>query len=352
MSPVRGPAAPQAPPVVIHLFPGQGDFSVTPLVRAVRDHPLVRSAVAEVFAPIDEVSGEYGIPELGPALLSGSPPSGRDLAAAATGTAQVAMFGASLAAHRALCAVGAAPHRMLAVSFGEIAALTAAGAFGIAGGTHITCRLARVLAGCHGALTLLAASEAAAERLVTAAGARRVAVACVNSPGETVVCGPVRDLHRVERHAAERGIAATRLRLPFMAHHPSLTRQAEEFRAAIGTVPARQAHTPVHSAVHGGPYAKGCDVRRGMADCLVRPARLPDVLAAAAAPPPALLLETGTGQALTRSARRTLAGRPGTAALSTLADPGFPWERPRELRAACRDTAGGPREPVTEGATT
>lgn len=346
MSAVPGPAG---PPLVIHLFPGQGDFAVTPLVRAVREHSVVRAAVAGVFARIDGASAEYGIPALEPALLGGSPPSGRELAAAATGTAQVAMFGASLAIHRALCAIGAAPQRIVAVSFGEIAALTAAGVFDIAGGTHLTCRLARVLARCPGGLTLLGAGEFDAERLIAAAGAPGVAVACVNSPGETVVSGPVRSLRRLEEYAAGHGVPASRLRLPFMSHHPSLADQAEEFAAEIRTVPARQAHTPVHSAVRGGVYAKGDDVRRGMADCLVRPARLPDVLAAAADPPPALVIEAGTGQALTRNARRVLASRPGATAVSPLADPGFPWERPRELRAARPDTAG-PRRTTSEGA--
>ncbi|NSC19882.1 acyltransferase domain-containing protein [Streptomyces albus subsp. chlorinus] len=317
---------------VVHLFPGQGDFAVSPLAGAARAHPVVRVAVADVFAQVDEVSAAYGIPALGPALLGGTPPSGRELAAGPVGTPQVALFGASLAIHRALCAIGAAPRRMVAVSFGEIAALTAAGVFGVPDGTHIACRLSRFLSRCRGGMTVLAAGAGEAEQLIGHAATRRVAVACVNDPGETVLSGPVQELDRLEERAADHGVDAVRLRLPFSSHHPSLTAEAEGFAAAIRTLPAQPAHTPVHSAVHGGPYGRGDDVYAGLAACLTHPARLPGVLGRAAAPGPTLLLEAGTGQALTRNARRILAGQ-GSAftAHSPLQEPDFPWERPHRL---------------------
>ncbi|MGD3111150.1 acyltransferase domain-containing protein [Streptomyces sp. YGL11-2] len=328
-----------ARPLVVHLFPGQGDFAVSPLVRAVRAHPVVRTAVAEVFEQVDEASGAYGIPALGPALLGAAPPSGRDLAEAAVGTPQAALFGASLAVHRALCAVGAAPDRLVAVSFGEIPALTAAGVFDIADGTRIACRLARILSGCSGGMTLLGVGEAAAARLIATAGTAEVAVACVNDPGETVVSGPLDELIRVEKQAAAQDVEAARLRLPFLTHHPSLTAPAQAFHDAIGALRARPGHTPLYSAVHGGAYGKGDDVFRGLADCVIHPVRLPHVLSQAAAPPPALLLEAGTGQALTRNARRFLTDRQ-CAAYSPLSDPGFPWERPHLLHPAA-----GPGQP-------
>ncbi|MFE0764471.1 acyltransferase domain-containing protein [Streptomyces smyrnaeus] len=335
MPPAHDRPAPPAPcqpsPDIVHLFPGQGDFAVSPLVTAARAHSVVRAAVREVFARVDEASGEYGIPALGPALLGDTPPNGRKLAAGPVGTPQVALFGAAMAIHRALCAVGAAPRRIVAVSFGEIAALTAAGVFDLADGTRIACRLSRCLSRCPGGMTLLAVGAGEAEKLIDASASPRVAVACVNDPDETVLSGPTHELSQVERCAEEHGVAAVRLRLPFTSHHPSLTARAEEFEAAIRTLPARPGHTPVHSAVHGGPYGRDDDVHRGLAACLPCPARLPDVLRQAAAPGPTLLLECGTGQALTHNAERVLAHRNGVTARSPLTDPDFPWERPHRL---------------------
>ncbi len=301
-------------------------------MRAARAHPVVRAALADVFSQVDAVSAAYGIPALGPALLGDTPPSGRELAAGPVGTPQVALFGASMAVHQALCAIGAAPRRMVAVSFGEIAALTAAGVFGVPDGTHIACRLSRFLRRCRGGMTVLSAGAGEAERLIDAAAASRVAVACVNDPDETVLSGPVQELGQVEARAADRGTDAVRLRLPFSSHHPSLSAQAEGFAAAIRTLPEQPAHTPVHSAVHGGPYGGDDDVCAGLAACLTRPARLPEVLRGAAVPGPTLVLEAGTGQALTRNARRVLDGQEGPFAThSPLQEPDFPWERPGRL---------------------
>ena len=331
----------QSPEVVVHLFPGQGDFSVSPLVRAVGDHPVVRAAVAEVFGQVDEASSAYGIPALGPALLGDAPPSGRELAAAPIGTPQVALFGASMAIHRALCAIGAVPQRMVAVSFGEIAALTAAGVFGLTEGTHIACRLSRYLSRCRGGMTLVAAGAGTTGQLIAAAATGRVAVACVNDPEETVLSGPAQELERVEERAAKEGVDAVRLRVPFASHHPSLAHQARGFAASIRSLRRHPGHTPVHSAVHGGPYGRGDDVYQGLAACLTSPARLPEVLSPAAAPGPALLLESGTGAALTRNAQRVLARREdAVVARSPLGEPDFPWERPDRLGRPAGPRAG------------
>lgn len=314
------------PYTLVHLFPGQGDFAVSPLVHAARTHPPVRRAVREVFDEAAEVGSEFGIAPLAGALLSDTPPSGRDLAAAAVGTSQLALFCSSIAVHRALCEVGWAPDQVVGVSFGELAALTAAGVFEVAEGARIACLLARQLARCPGGMTLLGMGEMRARALVREAGSPPLAIACLNDPGETVLSGPLPALRAVEELAGRQGLPVARLRLPFSSHHPSLTGPADAFRASIRPLTARPARIPVHSAVHGGVYGPGDDVHRGLANCLVRPARVPDVLRQVTAPRTALLLEAGTGRALTRNARHTLA--PSAArAYAPLADPGFSWPR-------------------------
>ncbi|MFI9048010.1 ACP S-malonyltransferase [Streptomyces sp. NPDC053427] len=314
------------PRTVVHLFPGQGDFSVGPLVRTARTVPRVRAAVAEVFGQAEDVAAEFGIPPLADALLSDTPPGGRELAQGPVGTAQLALFCSSVAVHRALCGIGRAPDRAVGVSFGEIAALTAAGAFDVPGGARIACLLAHHLQRCEGALTLLGAGEARANSLLRETGSAAVVVACVNDPGETVLSGPLPEMRAAEERAQRQGLSVTRLRLPFSSHHPSLAGPSEAFAAAIRPVPARRCRFPVHSAVRGGPYRPGDDLHRGLADCLVRPARLPNVLHQVTTPSPALLLEAGTGRALTRNVRRTVP--PSAArALAPLGEPGFSWAR-------------------------
>ncbi|MGW7518613.1 acyltransferase domain-containing protein [Streptomyces sp. NPDC054796] len=309
---------------IVHTFPGQGDFAVSPLVRAVREHVPVRMAVAETFAEVDRAGAESGIPPLGPALLSERPPTGRDLAHGPVGSSQLALFGASMAVHRTLCGVGLRADRLVGVSFGEIAALTAAGVFEVADGARIACRLAQCLSSCEGGMTLLAGGESSARSLLREVGSPHLVIACVNDPEETVLSGPVPLLERVEQAAADAGVPTARLKLPFLSHHPSLSQAADTFAAAVREVPHHPARLPVHSAVLGRAYTASDDFAAGLSACLTDPVRLPGVLDGAAVSASTLFLEAGTGSALTHSTRRALG--PGRAeAHAPLATPDFPW---------------------------
>ncbi|PCG86537.1 acyltransferase [Streptomyces sp. WZ.A104] len=311
----------------VHLFPGQGDFSVSALVNAARAGDELRTAVREVFEQVDPVAEECGLPPLGPRLLGPEPPSGRDLALAAPGVSQLAQFGASVAVHRALCRAYGEPVAAVGVSFGEIAALTAAGVFSVGDGARAAHDLALVLTSCPGGLTVLACSERSAHVLLDRAGAGDTVVAVVNDEASVVVSGPVAALARVEKAAADRQVAAVRLRLPFSSHHPSLGAAAGSFTAALRAYPRSEARFPVHSAVAGRRYRPGDDLAACLADCLIRPAAVPAVLRQLSAYRPGVLYEAGTGGALASSARKVLDALPSPAppVHAPLAEPGFPW---------------------------
>ncbi|MFI5617665.1 acyltransferase domain-containing protein [Streptomyces sp. NPDC051567] len=334
---MTAPGEEEAMSYTVHLFPGQGDFAVSALLRATAVSGPLRRAVAEVFEEVDEVAHERGLRPLGPWLLGDSPPTTRALAQAETGTQQLALFGTSVAVHRALSRRrGAPPDAVLGVSFGEIAALTAAGAFTVADGAAVAHDLAVVLTSCPGGLTVLACDEPRARSLLRAASADAVAVACVNDDTETVVSGPLGPLEDVEEQARDAGIGCARLRLPFSSHHPALTVQAGRFARRVRAYPVRATTCPVHSAVAGRAYEAHDDLALGLADCLVRPARLPDVLHRLDLPhgPDGLDLphgpdgagearfyEAGTGRALSLSVARVLAAREPTV-ISPLAETG------------------------------
>ncbi|MEU5219631.1 acyltransferase domain-containing protein [Streptomyces sp. NPDC020807] len=309
----------------VHLFPGQGDFSVSSLARAARTEERVFSAVRQVFLEIDEVAVGCGLPRLGPWLLGPEPPTGPALANAPTGTAQLALFGASMAVHQALCGTYGPPAVVVGLSFGEIAALTAAGALSLSDGARAAYDLSVVLASCAGGLTLLSCSEVSACRLLERSGARNAVMAVVNDDRSVVLSGPVPELVRVEKAAADAGVAAVRLRLPFSSHHPSLGPQAEAFAASLRARAWSEARVPVYSAVAGRRYCPDDDLPRRLADCLVRPAVLPHVLRRVALHRPAVLFEAGTGDALACSARRVLAGCTDAPVHAPLAEPDFPW---------------------------
>lgn len=200
---------------VIHLFPGQGDFAVSPLARLTRPGGPLREAAMEVFEQVDRVALERGATPLAAWLFSARKPSGRDLAHAAAGTAQLALFGASMTVHLALRGCCPEPEALLGVSFGEIAALTAAGVYSVADGARLAHDLGRVLDDCPGGMTVLTCPQQTAALLTARPATRDLMLACVNDDHETVVSGPVAELALLEEFAAGKGVAAVRLRLPF-----------------------------------------------------------------------------------------------------------------------------------------
>ncbi|WP_052709703.1 acyltransferase domain-containing protein [Streptomyces sp. NRRL S-495] len=330
---MSGPHSPTITADVVHLFPGQGDFGLTALLRTLPRTGSLAHAVAEVFEEADVVAPEFDLPPIGPRLAGSAPLSVGALAADPPGTVQLALFGVSLAVHRALEADGCRAQRLLAVSFGEIPALTAAGCCSTADGARLACRLGQLLTGHGGGMTLLGAGPSAAARLLAEAGpgARTVVVACVNHSGETVVSGPLDGLAVVEHSAEARGIPARRLRLPFMSHHPALAREAgvfADFARRLRLAPPRR---PVYSVVSGRFHRADSDLPGALSACLIRPFDLPAVLGAALLDA-SLVVEAGTGSTLTNSVRRI---DPRQEALAPIADGRWPTGSPAPLPSPC-----------------
>ncbi|MFJ2805968.1 ACP S-malonyltransferase [Kitasatospora sp. NPDC087271] len=332
------------------MFPGQGDFSLTPLLRTLPRVGSLARAVAEVFEEADVVAAEFGVAPIGPRLAGGShltggsrsgggshlagdsPLSAGALAAEPAGTVQLALFGVSLAVHRALEADGCRAHRLLAVSFGEIPALTAAGCCSVADGARLACRLGQLLTGHGGGMTLLGAGPATTRRLLAAAGpGTGVVVACVNHGGETVVSGPLDGLAVVERSATAHGVGAQRLRLPFMSHHPALVHEAGAFAHFARRLRLSPPRRPVYSAVAGRFYRADSDLPSALSACLVRPFDLPAVFGASMADA-SLVVEAGTGSTLANSVRRI---DPRQDALAPVADGQWPTGPQAPLPPPC-----------------
>ncbi|WP_328952615.1 acyltransferase domain-containing protein [Kitasatospora purpeofusca] len=311
------------------MFPGQGDFGLTALLRTLPRTGSLAHAVAEVFEEADVVAPEFDVPPIGPRLAGSSPLSVGALAADPPGTVQLALFGVSLAVHRALEADGCRAQRLLAVSFGEIPALTAAGCCSTADGARLACRLGQLLTGHGGGMTLLGAGSSTAARLLAEAGpgARTVVVACVNHSRETVVSGPLDGLSVVEHSATARGIPARRLRLPFMSHHPALTREAGAFAAFARRLRLAPPRRPVYSVVSGRFHHADSDLPGALSACLTRPFDLPAVLGAGLMDA-SLIVEAGTGSTLTNSVRRI---DPRQEALAPIADGRWPTGPPALL---------------------
>ncbi|GAA4226673.1 hypothetical protein GCM10022254_12380 [Actinomadura meridiana] len=269
----------------------------------------VARAVADVLDAVQEGLPRTRWPSLRAVLLD-DPASYRAAAARVPGVAQLAGYAASLAVDRALRASGVHPAYAVGQSFGEIAALVAAGAFTIADGARMAVSLVDVLGrrGRGGGMGLLESGEDGAQACIRAAAAPQVVVACLNAPSATVVSGPQGPLERVLEVARGRGVRAVRLAVPYLSHHPAMAGADDEWYALIRRFPQRPLETPVHSPVRGRAYRDGDDLHRALADCIVRPVRLPAALRAVHEAGATVFAEAGAGEALCRCARLTVPG--------------------------------------------
>ncbi|WP_424216083.1 acyltransferase domain-containing protein (plasmid) [Streptomyces sp. BI20] len=321
------------PATVFHLFPGQGDPGLDSVHLAATRSTVLRDALEETFEEVLHVARAEGLDHGGSDPHRWRTADFEQLASGPAGLPQLLMYATAVAVHRALIRTAGPPAGLIAVSFGEIAALTAARALTVADGTRVVCRATGAFRDSPaGVNTVLCASWSEVTALLARTGRPDVVIACENSPRETVVCGSAPDVTEVERAATSAGLRWTRLPLPFLSHHPALAPHADAFARAIAETPFRPCRIPVHSAVARRVYTSDEDLAAALARCLVHPVRLPDTLRSAVGAGPAVIFDTGGRGGAARAAHRCLTDLPARA-VTPVRDPEHPWE-PRTDRSA------------------
>ncbi|RMI43272.1 acyltransferase domain-containing protein, partial [Actinomadura harenae] len=157
------------------------------------------------------------------------------------------------------------------------------------------------------------------------AASGEVVVACLNAPSATVVSGPDAELDAVLDAARERGVKAVRLAVPYLSHHPAMVGADHEWYETIRRFPRRPLETAVHSPVRGRAYRDDDDLHRALADCIVRPVRLPETLVEVAKAGATVFVEAGAGDALCRCVRLTV---PDAATVAPMRERPRPGGRP------------------------
>ncbi len=208
-----------------------------------------------------------------------------------------ALVQASLAALRWLGTLGLRAAAGVGVGVGEITALTWSGSLAEADAATLIAERAAVLsaaADLRTALICVTADEEAVRALPAAAG---LAIAGHYGPRCHILGGAEEAVASLARQAAQAGIQARLLDLPYALHSPAMTDLAAPLRAAAArarfAAPARR----VISTVTASEVTSGTDLPALLASQLTSPVRLAAALSVAAAGAD-LLLDTGPGQAL------------------------------------------------------
>ncbi|WP_037709246.1 acyltransferase domain-containing protein [Streptomyces griseus] len=260
------------------LFPGQGAYLPGALAALAEDEPLVR----ETLGTLDAAAVRLGRTAPSRLLLDERAPSAADLAATAPADLHTALFASEIALFRILTERhGLRPRVLLGHSFGELVALTAAGAYGPEEGLALVAARDDAFAARPpepGGMVALGISAARTAGLLNGLGEWEVTLAADNGPRQCVVSGPSEPLERVRAAAGALGIGATRLRVPYAFHHRSLAAVAGDFAHRAAALRTRPVRHLLHSAILGRRLEDADAVADLVAAHLVRPTLFTDAV--------------------------------------------------------------------------
>ncbi|WP_249351160.1 type I polyketide synthase [Corallococcus exiguus] len=287
------------------LFAGQGTFEPALFLQLKALQPELRD---ELLA-VNEACRSQGI-DVGPLLAAEDVTQvGRALDAAPL-LDQLGIFLSGVLGARWMERQGTRPDVFVGHSFGEIAAMTAAGAMDLRTGAEVVCRRIRALQTVPddlGTLAAVALSEPETVRAVAECGARTLEIAGRNHSRQTVVAGPREELERLRAFLERQGKGFTFISSRYPFHHPSLAPAVTAFRASLADLAVHPARGPVYSPIERRVYGRGgSELAGALASHLVRSFDFPGAVETLVGAGCARFVDCGTGGRLTRIVQRIL----------------------------------------------
>lgn len=333
---------------VAMLFSGQGSQYPGMMAAFVEAYPEARAVLDEV----DAWCAAHAVPPLSTRMTSGAP-----LPSSVFGV-QSMVLSADLVAHAALTAAGVRPDVVTGHSYGDYAALVAAGVWTVSDALTATRLRCNAIEGAEvrGGMTSVTASEAEVQAILRHLPSdSTVTVANRNAPDQIVLAGRRRDLAVAETRLAEAGLAHQRLEVPGPFHSPLMADAKALLAASFERVPLRVPKTPYLSSVTGRFEEDPEQIRRSIVEQLLEPVDFVGQLQRLLGEGMTVFVEAGPRAVLASLARR-IVGDADVLVLSCddKARPGR-WSMAR-VRAGleCRRAAGSPGAavapaPITAG---
>ncbi|WP_437571742.1 SDR family NAD(P)-dependent oxidoreductase [Sorangium sp. So ce542] len=299
----------EAPGQVAFLFPGQGSqylamgADVLMTFDAAREAWDAAASVPIADAPLHEVVFPRPV-------FSDEDRAAQDARLRETRWAQPAIGATSLSHLALLGALGVRADAFAGHSFGEIAALHAAGALSAADLLRVARRRGELMGAASSERGAMIAVPRAIEE-VRALGLGDVVVANHNGPKQVVLSGSVAAIEAAEKRLAGMGIQARRLDVAAAFHSPLVAEASAPFREFLGGIAVQAPGAPVYSNAEVEPYPGGGDaVRDRLARQLAEPVRFVEEIERMYAAGVRTFVEVGPGSVLTNLVGDILSGRP------------------------------------------
>ncbi|MCX5199550.1 type I polyketide synthase [Streptomyces sp. NBC_00249] len=258
-------------PRIGFLFPGQGS-----------GHGTGGGALRRRFTEAAEVYERAALPAAGDMV--------------ATGVAQPRIVTGSTAGLRVLESLGIEADVAVGHSLGELSALHWAGALDAPALLEVARVRGRTMAE-HSASGTMASIAAAPDTATSLAEGLPVVIAGFNSPGQTVLAGPVDAVEAVAGRAARAGVTCTRLAVSHAFHSPLVAPAADSFGDWITGVPFGAVDRRIVSTVTGEDLRADSDLPKLLHRQITDPVLFAQAVKAAAEDVD-LFVEVGPGRVL------------------------------------------------------
>ncbi|MGH7128728.1 MAG: ACP S-malonyltransferase, partial [Planctomycetaceae bacterium] len=274
------------------LFPGQGSQYAGMMQGLISDFP----PAAEAMRGVDAVLGRLSLPTFAELAWNNVGTLGTDIR-----QTQFSLLAADTIMFAAVSALGLAADRMSGHSFGELAALVAAGAWSFEDAARATLARCRAIAGCAGSKTALLSTSAPADeverlcREITGS----VFVSHRNAPDQTVAGGEADAVTELARRVEQAGHKTKLLAVPVAFHTPLMQGTQEPFRRGLESIALAPPRVPLLSSVTNRYVAEPSEIRENLILQMTQPVNYGDLVERLIAEGVTALVEVGPKQVLT-----------------------------------------------------